>query len=59
MTIKLKIDRFDDREQLYAILARAGYNVHEKVVERDTVLDNKQYFVCFEYGDGKERNDRP
>lgn len=51
MTVKLKIQLYQDRQAIVLALVRAGYKVWEEIEEDYSLV--KTYYVCFD----KENND--
>lgn len=57
MEIELKIDAYDDRQNIICALANNGYKVWTKK-DSDGPYRNTRIFVCFEVeGEGDGRND--
>ena len=46
MTVKLKIQLYQDRQAMVLALARSGYKVWEETEEDYSLV--KTYYVCFE-----------
>ncbi len=46
--IRLIVEGYQDRESLFAVLARNGYKVWEEQKPGEYAWSNKTNFVCFE-----------
>ena len=54
MIIKLKIQDYNNRNNMVIALANAGYKVW---VEKETYLASDTYYVCFEYPEPETKPD--